>query len=246
VIRIDKRLAFISDLHGNIEALNSVLKDIQAKAIDRKDVYCLGDLVGYGTRPNEVIELLKSHHIQTILGNYDEAVAFYLPTCGCSINSESDRVKTKNSLQWAVDHISDENKVFLRSFEENLSLTEAGYRIYLTHASPLSITDYVYEDDLDKQEQIADDLDEDIIIFGHTHYPYVKRVRDKIFINPGSVGRPKDGDNRACYCILKLGMEIEVEFVRVPYDIEKMAKEIEESELLDVFAQVLRTGRDTK
>lgn len=241
-----RRLAFISDIHGNIEALSNVLKDIQEKSIDFKDVYCLGDLVGYGTRPNEVIDLLKQHNIQSVLGNYDEAVAFYLPTCGCSINSESDRVKTKNSLHWAVEHTNEENKTYLRRFEENLILFEEGYRIFLTHASPVSITDYVYEEDLDKQIQIAEDLEEDIIVFGHTHFPYVKRVKNKLFVNTGSVGRPKDGDNRACYSILKLGEEIDVEFVRVPYDFEKMAKEIEESELLDAFAQVLRTGRDTK
>lgn len=243
---MSKKLAFISDIHGNIEAFQSVLKDIEERSIELHDVYCLGDSVGYGPRPNEVIDLLKEHNIQSILGNYDEAVAFYLPTCGCNINSESDKVKTKNSLNWAVENTNDENKEYIRNFEENLSLDVEGYRILLTHASPFSITDYVFEDDIEKQEQITEDLEEDIIIFGHTHFPYVKRVNNKLFINAGSVGRPKDGDNRACYCILELGDNIDVEFVRVPYDFEKMAKEIEDSELLDTFAQVLRTGRDIK
>lgn len=241
-----KKLAFISDIHGNIEALCNVLNDIENRSIKMDDVYCLGDLVGYGTRPNEVISLLKEQNIQSILGNYDEAVAFYLPTCGCNINSDSDRVKTKNSLNWTVENTSNDNKEYIRDFEESISLQVEAYNILLTHASPLSITDYVYEDDLEKQEQIAEDLEEDIIIFGHTHYPYVKRVNNKLFINAGSVGRPKDGDNRACYCILELGDKIEVEFVRVSYDYEKMAKEIEESDLLDSFAQTLRTGRDLK
>lgn len=243
---MSRKLAFISDIHGNIEALRNVLNDIENRSIKMDDVYCLGDLVGYGTRPNEVINLLKELNIQSILGNYDEAVAFYLPTCGCNINSDSDRVKTKNSLNWTVENTSNDNKEYIRNFEENISLQVEAYNILLTHSSPISITDYVFEDDLEKQEQIAEDLEEDIIIFGHTHYPYVKRVNNKLFINAGSVGRPKDGDNRACYCFLELGDKIEVEFVRVSYDYEKMAKEIEESDLLDSFAQTLRTGRDIK
>ncbi len=80
-----KKLAFISDIHGNIEALKAVLSDIGDKNIDFQNVYCLGDLVGYGPRPDEVIELIQQKKIQTILGNYDEAVGYYLPSCGCPI-----------------------------------------------------------------------------------------------------------------------------------------------------------------
>ena len=243
---MSRKLAFVSDIHGNIEAFRSVLDDIDVREISLEDVYCLGDLVGYGTRPNEVINLIREKNIPSILGNYDEAVGFYLPTCGCNIESESDRVKTQNALSWTVENTNDENKEYLRSFEEQISLQIEEHNILLTHASPISITDYVFEDDMEKQEEIADELEEDIIIFGHTHFPYYKKINKKLFINVGSVGKPKDGDNRACYCILELGENIEVEFVRVIYDVEKMAKEIEESELLDSFAQVLRTGRDSR
>lgn len=241
-----RKLAFISDIHGNIEALQSVLKDINKRKIKMGDIYCLGDMVGYGPRPNEVIELIREHNIQTILGNYDEAVGFYLPTCGCNMDNASDKMKTKNSLSWTVQNTKDENKKYLREIEEQISLEVEGYQLLLTHASPISITDYVFENDLEKQEDIADELQEDIVIFGHTHYPYYKTIKNKMFINIGSVGRPKDGDNRACYCVLEIGERIEVEFVRVPYDIEKVVIEIEQSELLDTFAQVLRTGYDIK
>lgn len=155
-------------------------------------------------------------------------------------------MKTKNSLSWTVENTSDENKEFLRELEEQISLEIEGYQLLLTHGSPISINDYIYENDLEKQEEIVEVLEEDILVFGHTHYPYYKKVNNKLFINPGSVGRPKDGDNRACYCIVEFGEKIDVEFIRISYDIEKVAKEIEQSELLDVFAQVLRTGRDVK
>jgi len=240
------KLVFISDIHGNIEALESVIKDIKDKQISFENIYCLGDLVGYGPRPNEVIEIIKKYNIKTILGNYDEAVGFYLPTCGCNIDTPSDKMKTQNSLSWTAQHTSENNKEFLRDLEEQIILEIEGYKLLLTHASTNSINDYVYENDGEKQEEIAENLEEDIIVFGHTHYPYNKKINDKLFINTGSVGRPKDGDNRACYCIVEIGSDVDIKFIRVPYDIEKVAKEIEETELLDEFAELLRCGKEIK
>lgn len=239
-------LVFISDIHGNIEALESVIKDIKDKQISLENIYCLGDLVGYGPRPNEVIELIKKCNIKTILGNYDEAVGFYLPTCGCNIDTPRDKIKTQNSLNWTGQHTSENNKEFLRDLEEQISLEIRDYELLLTHASPYSINDYIYENDTEKQEEIAENLEEDIVVFGHTHYPYYKKIKDKLFINIGSVGRSKDGDNRACYCIVEIGEIVNIQFVRVPYDVEKVAKEIEKSELLDEFAELIRTGKEIK
>ncbi len=241
-----RRMAFISDIHGNIEAFKAVLRDIHEKGIPSQDIYCLGDLVGYGPRPNEVIECIKDQGVQCILGNYDEAVGFFLPTCGCNIESEADKIKSKNSLEWTVQHTKEGNKAFLRELEEQITINMEEFSILLTHGSPYSINDYVYENDIEKQEEIVSELEEDIIIFGHTHFPYSKVIQGKRFINVGSVGRPKDGDIRACYCLMEIDREVIVEFIRVSYDIETMANEIEESELLNDFAQVLRTGRDAK
>lgn len=82
-----------------------------------------------------------------MLGNYDEAVAFYLPTCGCNIEWDVDKMNAKNSLHWSAQHTSDENKEFLRGNEEQVTLEIEGYKILLTHASPYSINDYIYESD---------------------------------------------------------------------------------------------------
>lgn len=240
------KLVFISDIHGNIEALESVIKDIKDRQIGLENIYCLGDLVGYGPRPDEVIELIRKYNIKTVLGNYDEAVGFYLPTCGCNIDTPSDKLKTQNSLNWTGQHTSENNKEFLRDLEEQITLEIKGYKLLLIHASPYSINDYIYENDMEKQEEIAENLEEDIIVFGHTHYSYNKKIKNKLFINTGSAGRPKDGDNRACYCIVEIGTNVNIKFIRVPYDVEKVAKEIEKTELLDEFAELLRTGKEIK
>lgn len=239
-----RKLAFVSDIHSNIEAFQSVLHDIEERKINIEDVYCLGDSVGYGTRPNEVIEMLKELNIKSVLGNHDGAVSSYLPTSAG--NKDNEIVKTIDPFVWTAWNTSLNNKEYIGLFDEHISLQVNDFKILLTHGSPLSISDYIFEDDLEKQEKIAGSLDEDIIIFGHTHCPYAKKVKNKLFINAGSVGRPKDGDNRACYCILEFGEKLNVQFIRVSYDIEKIANEIEQTELPDSFARVLRNGHDRK
>lgn len=244
---IKRQLAFISDIHSNLPALHSVLDDIKNREIPFSDVYCLGDLVGYGTRPNEVIELIRTSGIQSILGNYDEAVGFYLPTCGCNIDSHVDRMRSKNSLSWTADHTSDTNKDFLRSLDEEIVLDLDDFQILLTHGSPLSINDYVYENDTEKLQEVAEEFDSHMIVFGHTHFPYFKKLHGKLFLNAGSVGRPKDGDNRACYSLVTLAPDgIDVEFIRVSYDVQSFADEVYASGLLDVFGDILIAGKDIK
>ncbi len=241
-----RKLAFISDIHSNIEALDNVIHDIKKKNIPNEDIYCLGDLVGYGPRPNEVIELIKDYEIRTIMGNYDEAIGFCLPSCGCNIDSEYNRQKMQNSLNWTSKHILDENRAFLRELEEEIVIEENGFKILLTHGSPFSINDYVFEEDFEKQEEICSDLSEDLIVFGHTHFPYHKKIKDKIMLNAGSVGRPKDSNPMACYAVVDIDKEINIQLIRVPYNVEKVAEEIENSELLNDFAQILRFGSENK
>ncbi len=86
-----KRIGLISDIHGNILALNAVLEELDALKINREDTYSIGDLVGYGPRPNEVLDCIQEHNIVSVLGNYDEAVGFYLPTCGCKADTEVEK-----------------------------------------------------------------------------------------------------------------------------------------------------------
>ncbi len=238
----DKKIIFIADIHSNLEALKVVLEDIYSKWTNIVGIYCLGDIVGYGPNPNETIDLLREHGIKSILGNYDEAVGFYLLGCGCHINSEKEKIMTQNSLKYTSSVTSEYNKAWLRELEESIIIQLEDKEILLTHGSPLSINDYVYKDNIDKQAEIANMIDEDIIVFGHTHYPYYKYINDKLFINVGSVGRPKDGNPKACYCVLHMNDSLDIEFVRVEYDVRKVAKQIRECELLNEFAQILING----
>src|SRR5512142_1024222 len=105
------RIAIFSDIHGNIHALDAVLDDIDRQAPDR--VYCLGDLVGYGALPNEVIETVRARGIPTIMGNYDDGVGFDRDECGCAYRDPMEKERGERSLAWTKAHVTADNKAFL-------------------------------------------------------------------------------------------------------------------------------------
>lgn len=234
-------IAILSDIHGNIEALDAVLSDLRHQPCDL--ILCAGDLVGYGPHPNEVIERIKALNIQTVMGNYDEAIGFKLPACGCHIDNPRQKELSRHSLKWSIDHTLPANREFLRSLPESLSLQIAGKSVFLLHASADSISEYIYQVDTDRLEQILQETEEDIYIYGHTHYPFIMPLGTKWVVNAGSVGRPKDGDTRACYMRLQIGNDqIQGEICRVAYDVEKVISDIERSGLDPAFGEFLRNG----
>src|SRR5207249_9688559 len=119
-------------------------------------------------------------------------------------------------------------------------------RIMLVHGSPRRVNEYLYEDRPDKSlERLLDMVEADVLVCGHTHIPYHRILPSgRHVVNDGSVGKPKDGDPRSCYVVLQAeGRELEVEFVRVSYDVERTARAIEASEMPHEYAQMLRAGK---
>jgi putative phosphoesterase len=195
------RIALFSDIHGNLPAFEAVLADIERQQVDA--AYCLGDLVGYGPFPNEVIETIRGQQFPTIMGNYDDGVGFERDDCGCAYREEQEKRRGDLSLAWTKAHVTAENKAFLRTLKTEIRLEADGRRILLVHGSPRRINEYLFEDrPVSSFQGLAASSDADIIIYGHTHKPYIKRVDDVLFLNVGSVGKPKDGDWRACYAVL--------------------------------------------
>lgn len=233
------KIAIISDIHANLYALDSVLEDIKEKGIAK--IYCLGDLVGYHTKPNEVLDQIRFHNIPCILGNHDEKILIWDEK-----KTKAEEVEEKDFVTfWTYEQIDPENLEFLRQLPKTMTVEIFGKSILLAHGSPSHISEYIRKEDTTRQEEIAIALkEENGLIFGHTHDCYRKIVKDKVFINAGSVGRMKDGDNRACYTMIS--EDFTVEFVRVPYDHETLAKEILASPLPDQFAEVIRTGSELK
>ncbi|HKW02093.1 MAG TPA: metallophosphoesterase family protein [Vicinamibacterales bacterium] len=235
------RIAIVSDIHGNLPALEAVLSDVRLRRPDR--TYCLGDLVGYGASPNEVIDQIRHEQIPTIMGNYDDGVGFDRDDCGCAYRDEGEKARGQQSLMWTRAHTTSENKSFLRTLLPEIRVEAAGVRLLLVHGSPRRMNEYLFEDrPVSSFQRLAHGSNADVIVFGHTHRPYVKDVGGVLFVNAGSVGKPKDGDWRACCALLTLDPRPAVEFVRVPYDVDRASAAIRQTELPAEFARDLEPG----
>lgn len=253
------KIAFFSDVHANLPALQAVLADIDAQAPDA--VYCLGDLVGYATQPNEVVELVRSRRIPTIAGNYDEGIGLANGNCGCAYKTEQDKDLGAQSIAFTDAAISAENRHYLRLLPRHIRVEfqHPDLNLLLVHGSPRKINEYLFEDRPEASLlRMIRDAKADVLLFGHTHQPYHRvlayeengETRYCHAINLGSVGKPKDGNPDAGYVLLHLhehtsltdAQSLQVEFRRVAYDVEQAAQAIEASPLPNEFAQMLRTG----
>lgn len=238
------RVAIFSDIHANLPALEAVLTDMDERRLDTR--FCLGDLVGYATFPNEVTEAIRDLNIPCIMGNYDQGVGNDSGDCGCAYRDAHAEALGKRSLAWSNAHTTQENKAYLRSLPSQISLQLGDLRVMLVHGSPRRLNEYLYEDrPVASLERLLDMVESDVLVCGHTHMPYHRVLPSgRHVINEGSVGKPKDGDPRACYVVLEVhGQKLSVEFIRVEYDVERTAQAIEASEMPHEYAGMIRAGK---
>lgn len=236
-------VAIISDIHGNIKALEAVLRDIEERGIE--EIYCAGDLVGYAPFPNEVLALIRQKGIPTVMGNYDDGVGFDKAECGCAYPDSYSKALGQLSIDWTKEVVTAENKKYLQSFPASIDFKLDGLKVKVVHGSPRRINEYLFEDKPERTlRRIVEKCGADILVCGHTHKPYHKILGDKHLVNVGSVGKPKHGDSKAVYVVLELRDEnLKVQFIKVPYDVEYTAQAIEKSELPNEFALAIREGK---
>jgi len=234
-------MAAFSDVHANLHALQAVLADIRGQSADK--VVCLGDLVGYGAFPNEVIEAVRGAQIPTIAGNYDDGVGFGREGCGCAYTTAGDRERGDRSLCWTQSVVTAENQAWLRALPRELRFAADGKRVLCLHGSPRRINEYLYQDRPERSLlRMFEGVDAQVVLCGHTHLPYQRRIGAVELINVGSAGKPKDGDPRAVYALVAIGPAVRATFRRVEYDVEAAARAIEGTELPREFAEALRKG----
>jgi len=236
------KIAVFGDIHGNIEALKAAYDATMTLKPDK--IYHLGDLGGYAPFVNEVVDFLVEHGIDGVQGNYDEAVANDREHCGCKAEDPVQEEMANLSYAWTKKHTSPKSKAYMKSLPTEISLTTGGEKVWLFHATPRKNNLYWYEDRPEKFFlEMAGKGDADVMIYGHIHKPYRKDINGKVFISAGSVGKPKDGDPRACVVMVEITQKVvKAEFIRVPYDVEKVAAAIIESGLPGYFAEKLRHG----
>ena len=241
----------LSDIHGNLEALKAVLK--QAPAYDR--LVCLGDLVGYGASPNEVIQRVESlHPVGLVRGNHDKVC------CGLE-NGENFNNNAYASAVWTQEHLSDGNRKFLQNLPSGPLKVDS--LMTICHGSPMDEDYYIlYEHEAMMSFQC---FDTHFCFFGHSHVPGVFILEEKppsfyyfiprdqfelkldlggatrYLVNPGSIGQPRDYDPRASYCILDTERAL-LSFRKVPYAVESTVQKIRKSGLPGFLGERLVSG----
>ncbi len=249
------RCAIVSDIHANLEALEAVLDDIRKRGI--REIYCLGDLIGYGPNPRECIDLAMRHFKLTIMGNHDQAALF--DPEGFNASAESAIFWTREQLESRGNPRQNERRW---EFLGELPRRHQEGEFLVVHGSPrVPLNEYIFPEDIynrRKMERIFQLVDRYCFV-GHTHVPGIflesgefieptdlsegkfDLPEQKVVVNVGSVGQPRDGDPRACYVVLDDGT---ITFCRVPYDVEKTIEKIYRVPALDNFlGDRLRQGR---
>jgi putative phosphoesterase len=232
-------VAVITDIHANLPALQAALQRIADLGIE--EVYCGGDLVGYGPHPNEVCALIQARGIPTIYGNYDYAIARDLTDCGCAYVDQHDRELGQRSVDWTLAHTTAASKAFMRGLPFELRFPIGDAAVHLVHGSPRKVNEYLFEDKPDRlYERLAAAEEADALVFGHTHKPWVREHGGVLFGNCGSVGKPKDGDPRGAFALLDAdGARLRVTIERVDYDAAAVARDVHAAGLPGELAEKL-------
>jgi len=246
------RLLVLSDIHANVTALEAVLAALHGRW---DKIVCLGDLVGYGPDPNEVVDRVRAAAAATIRGNHDKA--------GCGIDSAEDfNPVAKKAALWTMQQLRPENVEYLRALPSGPFQIDG---VALLHGALNNEDEYVFS-----PAQALEGLLESptqVTFFGHTHYQGGFSFRDnnlqvihlkagpgeasavlqldrttRYLINPGSVGQPRDGDPRAACAVADLDLHV-VEYWRVPYDVEAVQKRMLGAGLPEPLALRLAIGR---
>ncbi|MBI4686608.1 MAG: metallophosphoesterase family protein [Nitrospirae bacterium] len=240
------RIAIISDVHANLEALQSVLEEIKKEMPD--EIWFLGDAVGYGPNPNECIDIIKKEAQILIAGNHDWGVA------GLA-NIEHFNPYAREAAEWTIDNLTDENNALLRSLP--LFDRPKLNNIFLVHSSPKEPEKWHYIINTWDAYINFQFFAERKCIIGHSHYPFAAELDEsgrvnlyketaefktgcRYIINAGSVGQPRDGNPKASYAVLTKNS---VEIRRVSYDIVSTQKKMKEAGLSRYLIERLDRGR---
>ncbi len=229
-------IAIIADVHANLHALNAVIADAKRRGIE---IFLnAGDFLGYGAFPDEVVLKLSSENVRSVIGNYDLKVL--------KKRKEKKRENIKNEKQISFDYagknLSKSSIRYLRSLDREMRISTGDKSILMVHGSPESIDEHLTPDTPEERmSELALIADADVVIMGHSHLQFKRTVNGVTFINPGSVGRPDDGDRRANYAILNVS-SLSINLIKVDYDVEGAADSIRDRGLPENFAQMFLRG----
>jgi len=226
------RILLVADIHANWPALSAV--------DEPHDVcFCLGDLVDYALEPAPCIEWVRKKATHIVRGNHDHGVAQNVAVQGRG----GFKYLTGVTRSLTRERLAPEDMRYLSRLPITRMVTVEETRFLLVHGSPRDPLDEYAPADLEFWKRRLENVEADVVCVGHTHQPYVLEVGEKLVINPGSIGQPRDGDPRASYAVIE---NFRVELKRIEYPVETTIRQIQESPLPDqakeMLAEVYRTG----
>ena len=231
------KILIISDIHSNYEALCAVVD--AEHTVDQ--IWCLGDLVDYGPQPAEVVQWMRHHAQLCVRGNHDYALAFH-EDCRCGKRFRELSIATREMNRALLSH---DQIAYLQLLPATEEIVVENCRFRLAHATPSGdLYRYLLPGvtDIELGAEM-DGIYADVILCGHTHFPMIRKVGSKLFVNPGSVGQPRDGDPRASYAVWDDGV---VKLRRAKYDIGETIEKLRGCSLppgmADRVARVLESG----
>jgi putative phosphoesterase len=235
------RIALMGDLHANLPALEAVLDHARQEGVEA--IWNLGDLVGYGAFPEQVVQHLRKLDVVSALGRYDRQVVRFKKRKEKWQRSKG--LEEYLALEWAYDQLSKKSLKYLRFLSQEIRMKVRGKRVLLTHGSPGAEDGCLTADTPEKQlAKLAREAKAELILCGCSHQPFARSVEGVWFISPGSAGLPMDGDPRVAYAILELGPEESQVFPqRVAYDVERLVDELNRHKLPEAFVRMFREGR---
>jgi len=236
------KIALIGDVHANLPALEAVLAHAEARRVEA--IWNIGDFVGYGPFPDEVVRCLQRPDVVSIVGNYDlKALQFKKKKAKWKKSKPPEKYL---AFGWAYEHLSKKSRKYLKSLPEQRRLEIEGRRVLLCHGSPEGVADHLdLETPRSRFRELAAAADADVVVCGHSHQPFAVEAAGVWFINTGTVGRPDDGDPRACYALLDLtASRLRVRHHRVAYDVARVVAALREHGLPEAFAEMFRQGRN--
>jgi diadenosine tetraphosphatase ApaH/serine/threonine PP2A family protein phosphatase len=240
-----RRIAVLGGVYANDTALAAVLAD--ARRRDAEAVFCLGDLGGFGPRPERVPPLLREHTVRVVRGNYDEAVAAGAPDCNCGYTDPRDNHYARISYAFTVARTPAAERAWLGALPGHARIALGPHRVLMVHGSPRRVNEFLWESTTPDGliRRLLGEYRADVLLCTHTGIKWHRALDggEAHAVNVGAVGRPEnDGTPDVWYALLTAEPDVRVEFVRVAYDHEATARAIEAAGLPAEFAETLRSG----
>ncbi len=236
------KIALIGDVHANLHALQAVLDHARGQGVEA--IWNVGDYVGYGAYPDEVVRTLMKVQTVGIIGNYDLKVLRFPKKSRKWRRTK--RPEMYQAFQWASERLSTKSRKFLRRLPQERLLERLGWQVLLTHGSPASNEEPLLPDTPEARlQELAAMTEARVVACGHSHRGFLRQAAGVYFANCGSVGRPDDGDPRAAFTVLRLAPNrVEADHQRVAYDVPAAVEAIRRHNQPEIFAQMLLQGRD--